>query len=81
MFADNTKWQRSTLSPDVEFVIPSGTILECFECNELVNNADTLDVHIRRHMTKLYPRECNLDLDAEVECNFKVFSFFSSFFF
>jgi hypothetical protein len=65
--------ERIAMSPDADFVIPPGTMLECFECSERFTNAVDLDVHIRRHMIKLYPRDCNLVLGSDgASCNFKV---------
>jgi hypothetical protein len=77
VLADDMNGLRSIMSPDADFVIPFGTMLECFECNERFNNVVDLDVHIRRHMIRLYPRQCNLVLGAEgAACNFKVLFWF-----
>jgi hypothetical protein len=63
----------AALAPDVNFVIPRGVMLECFECESRFRDTNELDVHIRKHMTKKYPRECNLVVGPDAAaCTFKV---------
>ncbi len=48
------------LVPDVNFSVPPGLTLECFGCKRGFTNADELDGHIRKHLAKVYPQECNM---------------------
>ncbi len=60
------------LSPDVNLVVPRGVTLGCFGCDARFNDADALDVHIRKHLNNKYPRECNLVMGPELTaCLFK----------
>ncbi len=84
---DKTNQQLpAAMSPDVNFVIPKGVMLECFECEERFREANDVDVHIRKHMTKKYPRDCNLVIGVDSHpCTFKgksdLILFFPLFFF